>query len=199
MPSKEYYDALELSKEHHGAHKTFSGKFLRPHALILKEQIIDPLGIRSALDYGCGKGKQYTWRNPEVDGTIPIGSTIEEYWGFPVTKYDPAYPPFAEEPTGTFDLVICTHVLTLIPVNDLHWVVSRLYAYADKALFIVNGLNNVPTKPRKAKQRTANMPGDWSTDDWIEFLKARKTKDILVHLCTKTADPANVKAGRFTF
>ncbi|MDF3212152.1 hypothetical protein P3C35_30750, partial [Mesorhizobium sp. LMG15046] len=52
--------------------------------------------------------------------------------------------PFAAEPIGKFDLVICTHVLGSIPVLDLPWVLDRLYSLSNKALSIAQ--NTPPTK-----------------------------------------------------
>src|SRR3990167_3018625 len=98
-PSNEYLAALEDSKKIHKG-KLFTGLFLRSHAPFIKE-IIDRLGCRTALDYGCGKGRHYQWVMPKH------GTTLEQYWGLKVEKYDPAYLPFAKEPTGKFDIVIC--------------------------------------------------------------------------------------------
>jgi hypothetical protein len=162
-PSRSYHLALEESKRNHAETKTFSGKLLRPHAPFIKE-LIDRHGVKSILDYGCGKGSQYTWVAGE-DASIPAGMTIEQYWGVPVTKYDPAYPPFAAEPTGRFDLVICTHTLGAIPVNDRPWVVARLYMLARKAIYVAEKLGQKPTK--KATEASTG----WTREQWKAVLK----------------------------
>ena len=72
-----YHAALEASKQVHKG-KQFTGKFLRPHAPFIKE-IIDRLGCKTVLDYGCGKGQQYEWIIPST------GQTIEQFWGVTVT------------------------------------------------------------------------------------------------------------------
>ena len=157
-PSPAYHAALEASKHVHKG-KQFTGKFLRPHAPFIKE-IIDRLGCKTVLDYGCGKGQQYEWVIPST------GQTIEQFWGATVTKYDPAYPPFAKEPEGKFDLVICTQVLGAIPVSDIPWVVDRLYALADKAIYVSERLGDA----RKVLGDNSLRPTEWDEFEWTDAL-----------------------------
>ena len=160
-PSKEYLAALEASKEIHKG-KQFTGKFLRPHAPFIKE-IIDRLGCKTVLDYGCGKGQQYEWVIPST------GQTIEQFWGVSVTKYDPACKIFAKEPEGKFDLVICTQTLGTIPVADLPWVIDRLYGLANKALYVSERIG----PPRKVLGDNALRPSEWSAKEWEDALKRK--------------------------
>lgn len=171
-PSVAYHAALEASKQVHKG-KQFTGKFLRPHAPFIKE-IIDRLGCKTVLDYGCGKGQQYEWVIPST------GQTIEQFWGVTVTKYDPAYPPFAKEPEGKFDLVICTQVLGAIPVSDIPWVVSRLYNLADKAIYVSERLGDA----RKVLGDNALRPTEWTEREWQNAI-GRET-NIEVTLATRS-------------
>lgn len=172
-PSRSYVEALELSKAQHRESKTYSGKFLRPHRTPLKE-IIDRLGCKTILDYGCGKCLQYEWR-------MGNGQTIEEFWGIEVAKYDPAHPAFAQEPEGTYDLVIVTHVLGIIPIPDLEWVVDRIYGFADKAVYFAID-TGATLKKSKERWRVANIPRLWNEKQWLSLLNRRKNKDIEVHV-----------------
>lgn len=156
MPSADYGRAVAEATAHHALHKTYSGKFLRPHKPVLTE-IIDRLGVKSALDYGCGKGAQYTWVDP-LDG-----KTLEQAWGFPVTKYDPAWPPFAADPVGTFDLVICTHVLGSIPIKDLDWAFSRMYGLSNKAVYLAEKIGPIG----KTALTVGGRPVNWSPKQWL--------------------------------
>lgn len=187
-PSPDYLRALELSKEQHRESKTYSGKFVRPYRGEIAA-IITRLGCKTALDYGCGKGLQYSWVSPE-------GLTLEQFWGLEVQKYDPAHPDFDTEPVGSFDIVICSHVLNVIPLPDLDWVIDRLYSLADKAVFIVNAVCSPPQKPNKARWRVENTAVNWTTAEWLERLASRKTKPIEVHLVTKSKDPTQM-VGEF--
>jgi hypothetical protein len=187
-PSDDYLQALELSKEQHRESKTYSGKFIRPYRGDIKH-VIDRLGCRSMIDYGCGKGLQYDWVSPE-------GQTIEQYWGFDVVKYDPAHPKYEMEPQEPADIVICSHVLTIIPLPDLDWVIDKIYRLSNKAVFIVNSVCSPPQKASKQRWRLQNTGENWTADQWINLLQRRKRKDIEVHLVIKARDPA-LKTGTF--
>lgn len=158
-PSPAYYAALQDSKAIHKG-KQFTGKFLRPHAPFIKE-IIDRLGCKTVLDFGCGKGQQYEWIIPST------GQTIEQFWGVTVTKYDPAYPPFAAEPEGKFDLVICTQVLGAIPTTDRQWIIDRLFNYADKAIYVSERLGDA----RKTIGDKALRGMEWTLGMWCTYLE----------------------------
>lgn len=179
-PSQHYYQCLEEAKAHHASSKTYSGKFLRPHAPFIKA-IIDRLGCREVLDYGCGKGVQYQWVSHGDDASIPKGMTIEEYWGVKVTLYDPAYPPFAKAPTGHFDLVICTHALGSIPVEDLPWAIDQLTTYADKAVYIAEKIGEV----RKQVFTDPGRMPRWTAQQWRDFIAMRPHNGCEITVATR--------------
>lgn len=167
-PTVHYNLALEASKKIHEG-KQFTGKFLRPHAIFIKE-IIDRLEVKSILDFGCGKGQQYEWIIPATN------QTIEDFWGVKVTRYDPAYPPFAAEPEGTFDLVICTQVLGAIPITDHPWVIDRLYAFANKALYVSERLGDA----RKIVGNPNLRAFDYTPQQWLTALTRSKPIEVTV-------------------
>lgn len=167
MVSKHYYRALAEATKHHEDNKTYSGKFLRPHAKTIKE-IIDRLEVRTLLDYGCGKGIQYKWVAQEKDQHVPAGMTIEGFWGLKVRKYDPCYAPFAETPLGKggFDMVICTHVLGSVPVVDLQHVVDELTFYGRKVVYIAEKIGPV----RKQVFSEPELMPRWTAQQWAQNL-----------------------------
>jgi hypothetical protein len=162
MPSKAYARSVAEATAHHAKSKTYSGKFLRPHKPVLVD-LVSRLKITSALDYGCGKGSQYTWVDPSD------GKTIEQAFGFQVAKFDPAWPPFATEPQGEFDLVICTHVLGSIPLEDLDWVLAKLYGAARKAVYIAEKIGDVGKTALSAPDQ---RPVGWSPLRWLAKLNS---------------------------
>lgn len=174
-PSAAYHAALADSTRVAAAGKSFTGKFLRPHAPFVKE-IVDRLGCRTALDYGCGRGEQYSWVMPKH------GVTLEQWWGVTVAKYDPAFPQFAEEPKGRFDLVICTHTLGAIPRPDLRWVIDRLHALAARAIYVSERIGEA----RKELGDNALRPSQWSAQDWMDVLPRRD--DVEITLATRTIE-----------
>lgn len=159
-PSNLYEAAVREGAAHHQQSKTYSGSLLRPHKPFLSD-IIARLGCTSALDYGCGKGVQYEWIDPAD------GKTMEQAWGFDVAKYDPCFEPFAAEPRGKFDLVLCTHTLALIPRDDLEWVTARLFETARKAVFIAEKIGD------RKKGEIGDPAGraiGWSAEQWVGWV-----------------------------
>ena len=177
FPSEAYWRALEDSKVVHKTTKTFSGRIFRPHAAFCKE-IIDRLGCLSCLDYGCGKGQQYEWVMPNRQ------MTFEQWWGVEVKKYDPAWPAFAEEPVGKFDLVICSHVLGTIPVKDLSWALDRIYGYAGKAVYFAEIIG--PSSKKAMFHDADNLPCEWTPEQWMAAL--RRDTPLEVTLACKEQD-----------
>lgn len=180
-PSEHYIRALAEAREHHLSSKTYSGKFLRPHAPYIKA-LIDRLGCRSVLDYGCGKGRQYEWRSDQDGQAVPRGQTIEEYWGVPVTKYDPAWGPFALKPEGRFDLVICTHTIGSIPIPDLPWVTLDIQRYAREAVYYAEKLGEVR---KRVFSEPGVMPHGWTREQWALALAPRGRPQLEVWLATR--------------
>lgn len=155
--SAAYYAAIEEGKRHHASSKTYSGSLLRPHKPFLTV-MVEELGVRSACDIGAGKGRQWNWIDP-MDG-----KTIEQVWGFEVAKHDPCWPPFEAEPEGRFDLVICTHTLALIPLQDQDAFLRRLYGFADKAVFIAEKIGErKKAEVADESERAIN----WPPEKWI--------------------------------
>jgi hypothetical protein len=180
--SKAYYACLAAATAHHASSKTYSGKLFRPHANFVK-LMIDRLGCKTVLDYGCGKGSQYKWVSHGGEATVPFGQTIEQYWGMEVHKFDPAWPPFATPPTGTFDLVICTHTLGTIPVQDLDEIVQQLHAYANKGVFIAEKIGEA--QKRVYDGVGVEMPHGWQREDWQELIARNLKPGVETVLATR--------------
>ncbi len=123
----EYELYLKLAQQHHELPNTWNGSNLRDHHMDAVNQLIEQHGITSILDYGCGKALHHP---PEWRATL----------------YDPAVPQYSEEPTGEYDLVICTDVLEHIPESGLQWVIDRLHQFSK------GGWLYVSVCCRKAKQ-----------------------------------------------
>jgi len=157
MPSNEYFAAIKEGRRHHLESKTYSGSLLRPHKPWLSD-MVERLGCCSGCEIGAGKGRQWEWIDP-ADGL-----TMEQRWGFEVFKHDPCWPPFEAEPEGKFDLVICAHTASLIPVADLEWFLQRLYSHAHKAVFIAEKIGE------RKKAEVADVAGraiNWNAEQWI--------------------------------
>lgn len=167
--SSAYRDALADAKAHHLASKTYSGSLALPHAPYIKA-LIEKHDVKTVLDYGCGKGIQYSEPDPD------IGQTLDDYWGVKVAKYDPAWKPYAAEPKGTYDLVICTHVLGSIPLEDIEVVVDRLYALATKAVYIGELIGPVKKTVFRNPER---LVGGLQPNEWVPILARDSALDAV--------------------
>lgn len=169
--SVEYLRCLAEARAHHASSKTYSGKFLRPHAPHIK-RMLDEFGGNTILDVGCGKGSQYTWVSHGEDASIPKGMTLEKYWGATVYKYDPAWPPFdtPPKPGERYDVVLCTHVLGSIPVIDLEWFLHDLF---DRARFAVYIAEKIGPISKAVFSTPEQMPHGWTAIDWVQAIRLR--------------------------
>lgn len=147
-PGPDYQRALAATQKHHREHKTFSGRFLFRYLDDVK-MLVEKYGCKTMLDYGCGKGVQYTQ-------PLDNGKLLAEFLGVEVTKYDPGWPEFAAEPEGKFDLVICTQALGAIPIDSLPWAIGRLYGFASKAVYVAERIR--PVKKNLHKHMAEKMP-----------------------------------------
>ena len=162
-PSQRYQELLRLYKEMHddgarlkgkAAEDTFPGKSMPRHAEAIRE-LIDMTAATSLLDYGCGKGQQYRWRDIKLsDGQVV--DSLMSYWGHPeVAKYDPGYEPYSHLPEGKFDGVVCTDVLEHCPEEDLPWILDELFAHARR--FVYANVACFPAKKRLPSGENAHV------------------------------------------
>lgn len=101
----------------------FAGLSVVPYASTIRE-LIAKTGSTSVLDFGCGKGQQYTFHN------------ISEDWGVDLRLYDPAVPGFTAHPFPA-DGVICCDVMEHIPEIDVPKTLRKILTLAGKFVFFV--------------------------------------------------------------
>lgn len=137
-----YKESVARGTEFQKNNKSWAGyDVIKYHKKI--HDLVQRYNARTILDYGCGKGQQYTERLPYGDPDLPPDQwqTFDQYLGVEVYKYDPCVPGFRRRPgiKRRFDGVICTQVLNSIPDDDMPWVRDLLQGYSKKFCFI--GLN----------------------------------------------------------
>ncbi len=148
-----YKQSVELGKKFQTASSSWAGTDCKNYHNYIRS-LMDKYDAKTVLDYGCGKGQQYTDVVPYV---LP-NKQLTEPMTFQtrinaesVYKFDPCVKEFEIEPIGQkFDAVSCTQVLGTIPDVDMPWLKDKLMNYATKFVFI--GLHK-PDKPVKSKKR----------------------------------------------
>lgn len=110
------------------------------------------------LDYGCGKGLQYS------------EARIHETWNLPMPAlYDPGVPALAKKPRQVFDAVACLDVLEHIPEEAVDATLAEIFGYARKFAFFV--IFTAPARKSLPDGRNCHLtvrPEAW----WRERLEA---------------------------
>jgi len=178
----EQYQQMHLHGDQHTGvppERTFPGESLPRQAPHIK-RLVKLTGATTLLDYGCGKGQQYLPHriaDPEEGIEYP---DIQSYWGVKaIQRYDPAYQPFIQLPTGNFEGVICTDVLEHCPEEDVPWILGELFAYTTK--FVFANVACFPAKKRLPSGGNAHCtikPVKW----WEEHIeRAARPKPQVVY------------------
>ncbi len=187
-PTDDYRTALAATQTFHTKQKGFNGRFLLRYlddvmTLIARER------ADSMLDYGCGRGEQYTTK-------LGDGKTLEEALALKrLSKFDPGYPPFAAPPVGKFDLVICTQVLGSIPITDLPWVLDKLAFHSNGPVYIAEVLCEAPRKQLHAHLR-GKMPHGWKLTQWQDVVRAASERSPNTEWYLRTKDKTVPKGAR---
>lgn len=140
---------IEQYKELHQGKRYSDGRFLQRYVSDITK-IVTEIPTQSILDYGSGKGGQYT------------KDRVHEAWGVMPTLFDPGVHGINHLPERTFDGVICTGVLEHIPRPEMDMAIGNLVRYADKWCFIIVG--TAPTKKLLPDGRQAHVtlrPKKW--------------------------------------
>lgn len=201
-PSPRFQELVKLNRTLHNEgdkltetppEKTFYGQSLFPHIGAIKSAV-ELYQLNTLLDYGCGKASAYNTAELEnPDGRVIKG--LKDIWGVDkISFYDPAYEPYSELPSGTFDSVICTDVLEHCPEEDIDWIIEELFGFAEKYLIFTiacypvnkilpNGENAHVTvkQPGWWVNKIENAAAKWPTlqyDVWIDI--SRKVRALML-------------------
>lgn len=156
-PSADYLAILALTKQMHAETDAFTGIGCYKHRRELRT-LVQQHQAKSLLDYGCGKGKQFT-----PGGAKTLLSKLKVYaesWqealGVDLLHgYDPAVPSFAIRPSERFDGVYCCDVLEHIAEPDIPWVLDDIFSYAQTFVFLT--VATLPAKKNLPDGRNAHV------------------------------------------
>jgi len=162
------HSKIPLYEEYHAIEGKYPGNsYKHQHPDIA--QCVVKYGATSMLDYGCGKGNQWT------------NSQFWKEWGFMPHLYDPAVPQYNKLPTQTFDAIISTDVFEHIPEAEIPGVLYWMFLHANKFIFL--GIANTPAKAILPNGENAHCTLK-SHKEWEKLIRSCATKQIDVILKT---------------
>jgi hypothetical protein len=152
MFSEAYYRIVENAKQYHTNTKSWDGLHTIPYAKKIKE-LVEKHDATSLLDYGCGKGHQYTINTEWEPGVV---TTLDKYLKVEeVAKFDPCWPEFDTYPSldKKYDGVILIQCLGFIPDDDLIVLRQHLETLSTKFCYIGERFSGTlgDVKPKKLK------------------------------------------------
>jgi hypothetical protein len=127
------------------------------------KNLIELTGSVSLLDYGCGKGHQYSILK------------YDEHWRVLVDCYDFAIPEFDALKDEQYDGVISIRVLSTVPDEEVDTVLKNIFERANKFVYLV--IDKVPGKVFNNKQVIIyNRSQQW----WDDKILEHNTNGIVV-------------------
>lgn len=173
---KSYADTLK--HQHHGTE--WGTTAMKWSGLAVRDLINERPYLRTALDYGCGKG------------TLARGCPGPEW-----SEYDPGIPHKDVCPAGPFDLVTCTDVIEHVEPDKLDAVVAHLSELTGKVLFM-----DIPCVP----SLSVFSEGPWKGQDlhlivedpewWIDKFETKS--DLTIHKTVVSRKRSKRKEGWLT-
>ncbi|MEP3910978.1 MAG: hypothetical protein ABJO11_09500 [Sneathiella sp.] len=172
------------------AGEAFSGRDLTRFAYSIRG-LVRATEAQSILDYGSGKGKQYS-EELKRGGKVIAGS-VHEFWGVrEITCYDPAINKSFLSPRRIFDGVLATNIMDHIPEEDVEWVVKRLFSRASKFVFCnVADFPSPLSLPNGENARVTRKPKYW----WNQIFTAANARYPDVSHCLAFAERKKTEEG----
>ena len=160
---------IDQYKQYHANENTnYPGNNLKPQLHHIKELVLDTKS-ETLLDYGCGKGLQYSkWNHHEDLGVMP-------------TLYDPAVPEYENLPDGPFHGVFSTDVLEHIPEQQIPEVIAKMTYRAER--FVFAAICNAPAiavLPNGENAHCTCKPVSW----WKEMFIKHSYRQVYTHIKT---------------
>lgn len=173
MFSQAYYDLVEESKTFHYNTKVWQGLHMTSYVPSIKK-LATKHNINSLLDYGCGKGYQYSKTREWEPGIV---STLDQYLGVDdVYKFDPCWKEFETPPPvdKKFDAIILIQCIGFIPDSDMPALKQMLMQQTSKFCFIGEAYStygNVKTKKPHGKPEnfSARRSPEWFSEQFKDW------------------------------
>ena len=161
-PSHEYLDAVAKGTYFQNTQSAWAGYDAKNYAEEIK-CLRKHHRARTLLDYGCGKGHQYTRKTP----------TFDEMTGFrSYYLFDPCVEDYKKPPRSNrkFDAIICLQVLRHIPDQDIPWLKEYFERTARKFVLVGEYHPTIKQKPKKVTtQDGENRTVEWYHEQFADW------------------------------
>ena len=160
--SKEYYNAVAKGTAFQLKETAWAGNDSKNY-IEQVQSLRKHHQARTLLDYGCGKGHQYTRKTPTFDKMTGFRS----YYLF-----DPCVEDYKKPPRSNrkFDAIICLQVLRHIPNQDIPWLKEYFARTAKKFVMIGEFHPTIKQKPKKVTtQDGENRTVEWYHEQFADW------------------------------
>ena len=155
MNKKDYY--IEQYKQYHENLNRYPGESIDLDIKFIKP-LIECYDAKTILDFGCGKGYQYTKRKIHE----------KQFFNIMPALYDPGVPEYSKLPDGPFHGVITCDVLEHVPEEAMDEVLTQIFSRAERFVFIaVCDIPAFAILPDGQNAHVTQKPCVW----WIEKIK----------------------------
>ena len=173
MSKYDYY--IKQYEEAHLKPHMFPGISIRRYVDRIKN-LIDLTETKTMLDYGCGKGLQYT----DSKLMAKHGGFPQDKWGILPELYDPAVEKYNVLPEVVYDGVICTDVLEHVPEESTDFVIESALSKATKFAFFsiatYLGRDIKEILPNGEQPHITVKTPEWWTEKFKTILEGRDLK-----------------------
>lgn len=157
---------LERSITLHNTTSKWQGEGTLQYIELIKENI-DQFNCQTMLDYGCGKGVQYT----QFAIHKTLGLELDNIY-----QFDPAWAPASTEPDWNkqFDCSICLDVLHFVTEEELQVIKARLERSTSKVCII--GIQIALPKPDSLNRKPYALlkPAEWWHEQFASWNSTAK-------------------------
>ena len=152
-----WHTYIDQYKEYHKNPTKYPGSSFEKEIPFIKN-LMNEVKPKTLLDFGCGKGLQYS--TCQLERLLPKFEKL--------TLYDPAVPQFSEKPKDKrFDLIYSTDVMEHIPEYDIPNVFDYIFKHAKSVYLAIHTGPDFAILPNGENAHCTQKPIEW----WEEKIK----------------------------